>query len=179
MQERRGSRRRLEEKPPSVGRASKLLGVGFGAVAMYFLDPQMGRTRRSKLTDRTSSWLRKESAEAGKKARYHAGQAAGIAHKISTSSRGEQVPPNDPALQAKVETEVFGTLGELKGKINVNVEGGTATLRGELESQEQIDAIEQRTRKVTGVIEVVNLLHLPGQTPANQEAMRTDPGAGG
>ena len=146
---------------------------------MYYFDSQMGRTRRAKLVDQASSWLRRSPDKTGKKARYLAGQATGVAHEMSTATRSDQMSPNDPALEDKIRSEVFGTLGELKGKVNVNVEQGTATLRGELESQELIEDLEQRTRKVTGVLDVVNLLHLPGQMPANKEgALRADPSAG-
>jgi hypothetical protein len=35
---------------------------------------------------------------------------------------------------------------------------------------QQMNSIEQEVRKITGVIEVSNLLHVPGETPPNKEA---------
>ena len=54
-----------------------------------------------------------------------------------------------------------------KGRININAEGGVIVLRGELERPEQINAVEAAVRRVAGVRDVENLLHLPG-TPAQK-----------
>jgi osmotically-inducible protein OsmY len=55
-----------------------------------------------------------------------------------------------------------------KGKVAINVERGVAVLRGELDSRDQIDRLEQDVRKVTGVLDVDNHLHLPGEPPPNK-----------
>ncbi len=40
-------------------------------------------------------------------------------------------------------------------------------LRGQVDDKAQIEALEKAARGVTGVRAVTNLLHLPGETPAN------------
>lgn len=72
---------------------------------------------------------------------------------------------DDVTLKAKVETELFREEHALKGLVNVNVQHGVTQLRGEVESPELIDELVDRTKKVRGVLEVENLLHVPG-TPA-------------
>jgi osmotically-inducible protein OsmY len=60
------------------------------------------------------------------------------------------------------ETEIFRDSDIPKGQINVNAENGKVVLRGEVEQPELIKDLEQRTKKVQGVQEVENLLHVPG-----------------
>jgi len=84
----------------------------------------------------------------------------------------EQPPESDEALKAKIESEVFAGDKYPKGKIVVNVEQGVAVLRGELEEDDKIAALEQDVRKVTGVVDVTNLVHVPGQPAPNKEAAR-------
>ena len=72
--------------------------------------------------------------------------------------------PNDPTLEAKVETELFRDPGIPKGDILVNAQRGIIQLRGQVPTQELIDTIVRRTRKVDGVLGVEHLLHVPGTT---------------
>jgi osmotically-inducible protein OsmY len=56
-----------------------------------------------------------------------------------------------------------------KGQINVNVQNGVVQLRGEVRSRDLIDELVSQTRKVSGVRDVENLLHAPGeQAPMHQ-----------
>jgi osmotically-inducible protein OsmY len=73
--------------------------------------------------------------------------------------------PDDVTLARKVETELFRPADAPKGRINVNAEDGVVYLRGEADTPEMINDLVERTRKVQGVREVENLLHLP-KTPA-------------
>jgi osmotically-inducible protein OsmY len=77
----------------------------------------------------------------------------------------ERMPPNDATLARKVETQLFADPDLPKGRININAEHGVVVLRGELDRPEEIDAVETAARKVSGVLDVKNLLHLTG-TPA-------------
>jgi len=72
---------------------------------------------------------------------------------------------DDPTLKAKVETELFRSEDVSRGSVSVNAQAGVVQLRGEIESPELIEDLVGRTRKVHGVRDVENLLHLPG-TPA-------------
>ena len=102
--------------------------------------------------------------------------AVGIAAWFFTSKRGRivlgrlhgafsRLQPkqyDDATLKDKVESELFRDEHEVKGAINVNAQEGIVQLRGELPSQDLIDALVDRTRKIQGVKEVENLLHTPG-----------------
>ena len=72
---------------------------------------------------------------------------------------------DDWTLKAKVESELFRDEQDVKGVINVNAQHGVVQLRGELPSQDLIQTLVERTRKIHGVKDVENLLHTPG-TPA-------------
>lgn len=139
----------------------KIVTGGIGALAMYLLDPQLGRTRRAKLAQQLGGLSRRAAREAERRAEYARGQAEGLRH-VGTP---ESEPENDPTLTAKVESEVLSRLNYPKGDISVNSVEGIVELRGMCENQDQIDDLEQQVRKVTGVVDVHNYLHLTG-TPA-------------
>ena len=69
---------------------------------------------------------------------------------------------DDATLKDKVESELFRDEHEVKGSISVNAQEGVVQLRGELPSQDLIDALVARTRQIHGVKDVESLLHLPG-----------------
>lgn len=69
---------------------------------------------------------------------------------------------DDATLKDKVESELFRDEHEVKGAININAQEGVVQLRGQLPSQDLIDALVERTQKIQGVREVENLLHTPG-----------------
>jgi osmotically-inducible protein OsmY len=69
---------------------------------------------------------------------------------------------DDATLKDKVESELFRDEHEVKGAINVNAQEGVVQLRGELPSQDLIDALVGRVEQIQGVRGVENLLHTPG-----------------
>jgi osmotically-inducible protein OsmY len=138
---------------------------GMVGLAMYLFDPRMGRTRRAKLQQRLTGLVRRGAREAERKVEYARGQAEGIRHAGSSGS----APENDPALTAKVESEVLSRWNYPKGRISVNSVDGIVELRGVCETQEQIDELEQEVRKVTGVLDVHNYLHLPNTPAPNKQ----------
>jgi osmotically-inducible protein OsmY len=80
-------------------------------------------------------------------------------------SSAPSVPDYDDAtLAQKVMTELFRDQHIPKGAINVNVENGVALVRGEVESPAMIVEIVARTRRIRGVADVENLMHLPGDS---------------
>jgi hypothetical protein len=72
---------------------------------------------------------------------------------------------NDPALKAKVESELYA-VESVKGAINIDVADGVVTLRGELPAAEQITNVVESVTVIDGVRRVESLLHLPGEEPA-------------
>jgi len=148
----------------TVGAAA---GVVTGAAGAYFLDPQNGKRRRHVAFDRAKALLRRGAAESERKARYAAGVAKGAAVEAAGGGEGAEELP-DPELANKVRTMVFRDAESPKGDVNVNAENGVVYLRGEVKSPDEINALEAATRKVRGVRDVVNLLHVPGQPPPSK-----------
>jgi hypothetical protein len=57
-------------------------GVGAGALLMYLLDPDRGRTRRARLGDQINSKANRVARVAGAKARDLRNRAQGMAHEL-------------------------------------------------------------------------------------------------
>jgi osmotically-inducible protein OsmY len=138
-----------------------LIGAAIGAAAAWFLDPNDGPRRRNVLRDKTTKYARQGKEQAAKKA-SHAGST--IKGKATAAAPGTGREPaserlNDPALQAKVESEIFRDPDAPKGRVSVNVEDGVVYLRGELDDQAAIDGLRQAAAKVEGVRGVESLLH--------------------
>ena len=150
-----------------------LTGTALGAGLAYFFDPHSGTRRRSMLQDQAAS-----------KARGGAGSLVGTARDVGAKAGGavtsarsdETVPVNDQALAEKVKSEVLGDPEVPKDRINIDVSDGIVALRGEVEDRELMQTLDAKARSVTGVREVQNLLHLPGEPPPNLSPV---PGSGG
>jgi osmotically-inducible protein OsmY len=140
----------------------KLRYMAMGAVLAYFFDPQNGRSRRALARQRIPALFRNASRKAGGVGTAAATQASAMKQKATHLEEEEKPQPDDVTLARKVETEIFRDADIPKGQINVNAENGKVVLRGEVEQPELIKDLEQRTKKVQGVQEVENLLHVPG-----------------
>jgi osmotically-inducible protein OsmY len=136
-----------------------------GAAIAYFLDPDNGRRRRALARDRGAAFVRQTGRRFGRMQRAAQAEAYGLTKKAQHLREEPKPTPDDATLAHKVETEIFRDIDVPKGQINVNAENGTVVLRGEVGTPEMIRDLEDRARKVQGVEEVENLLHLPG-TPA-------------
>jgi osmotically-inducible protein OsmY len=141
----------------------KVLGlVGLGAALTYFFDPEQGRRRRAMARDRLAGFSRRRVRGGERLGRSAGAQAEGLAQKATHMQEEPKPQPDDVTLTRKVETEIFRDADIPKGQINVNAENGKIYLRGEVEQPELITDLEKRARKVQGVHDVENLLHLPG-----------------
>jgi hypothetical protein len=141
----------------------KLLGlVGLGAALTYFFDPQQGRRRRAMAGDRIAGLFRRGVRQGEQLGQSAGAQAEALKAKATHLVEEEKPQPDDVTLTRKVETEIFRDADVPKGQINVNAENGKIYLRGEVGQPEMIKDLEERTRKVQGVTDVENLLHLPG-----------------
>jgi osmotically-inducible protein OsmY len=134
------------------------LGAAIGALLAYFFDPQQGNRRRKQAADRTGAFARKRAARAG---RGVAAEAYGVAKKVQ-HVREEPKEFDDATLANKVRSEALRGEDISAGEIAVNVQDGIVQLRGEVQRPELISELVDRVRKVQGVREVENLLHLPG-----------------
>ena len=140
------------------------LAGALGAALAYFFDPDNGNRRRKIAADKAGKYFR----QSGRLAQDLTAQAQGVKQKATHLKEQEKPQPDDATLAHKVETEIFRDADVPKGQINVNAEEGVVYLRGEADTPEMIDELEAKTRKVKGVREVENLLHLP-ETPARNK----------
>jgi HSP20 family molecular chaperone IbpA len=154
-----------------TGKTKLVAAAGVGAAMAYFLDPDRGRTRRIKAKDRSLATFRRLRRKAGRLGRATGAETYGLWQK-ATHGEPADPEPDDATLAHKVESEIFGDPGVPKGKINVNAEDGVVVLRGEVEQQKDVKRIEAKVRKITGVADVRNLLHLPGAPAKNKAAAR-------
>lgn len=156
-----------------------LVAGAFGAALAYFLDPDRGRSRRATGKDQAAAALRRRRRQAGQKARYAGGRATGIGHRIGGTADGPG-PEDDKTLEQKVQSEVLGKEEWRQAPVNVMAANGVIELHGEVRTPDQIRSLEADVRKVAGVQDVCNFLHLPGTpAPDKQEAMEASRSGGG
>jgi osmotically-inducible protein OsmY len=140
-----------------------LMGVAIGAAAVWFLDPNDGARRRRVLQDMVQSSARPGAEHVATDAAW---PADAVEEKVPAAPTARLEPPaeplSDPALEAKVQREVFREGGVPRERVALNVEDGVVYLRGEVEDESVIDSMGQAARKVDGVRGVENLLHTPG-----------------
>jgi osmotically-inducible protein OsmY len=137
-----------------------LFGAAIGAAAAWFLDPNDGTRRRNVVRDKTTTYARRGKEEAARKATYAGetvkGKATAVAPGTEREPAGERL--NDPALKAKVESEIFRDPDSPKGQVSVNVEDGVVYLRGELDDEAKIEGLREAAARVEGVRGVESLL---------------------
>jgi osmotically-inducible protein OsmY len=136
-----------------------------GAAFMYFSDSQNGRRRRHVTRDRALS-LARHGARRGRKLVHHVSSDAKGYVERAKHARGGAEALDDTTLVDKVESIVFRDRDVPKGRININAENGVVFLRGEVDSPELVNALEERVRKVRGVRGVKNLLNTTSSAPA-------------
>jgi osmotically-inducible protein OsmY len=132
-----------------------------GAAAMFFLDPDRGRYRRSVARDRFAGSVRQGGSDLGRAGRRVASEAYGLQQKVAHLDN-DAPPENDAVLAQKVMSELFRDQDIPKGQINVNAVDGVVYLRGQVKRPDMIEHIESRVRKIDGVHDVRNMLHQPG-----------------
>ena len=141
-----------------------LFGGVLGTLGTLFFDPQQGRRRRKQLVDRTAGLFRRTGRRAERAGRGVGARVYGMSQQVQ-HQKEEPKEFDDATLTRKVETEIFRDADVPKGQINVNVQEGVVQLRGEVPNPDMLNDLVEKTRKVQGVRDVENLLHLPG-TPA-------------
>jgi osmotically-inducible protein OsmY len=146
---------------------STLAGAA-GAAAAYMMDPDRGRTRRAQARDQLVSRARRARRELDKRARYASGTATGFAKRTTGAGSGSAELANT-ALARKVESVIFRPEDAPKDRVSVNAEESVVFLRGEVESQDQMDALVRSAEHVEGVGEVRNLMHLPGEPAPSKD----------
>ena len=164
--------RRPPPPPSRLRRAAPLIGAGAtGAVLAYFFDPDRGRSRRTKARDMIAGRMRRVARGAERKTRYLAGKASGVrertAHELARDTFEQ--PLDDATLKDKVMSEVLGGSRFDKSRIVINVENGMVVLRGEADTPDDLKRLEKAVRKLPGVIDVENLMHIKGSPAVNKQ----------
>lgn len=139
-----------------------------GAIAVYFLDPQRGPARRARFVDWSSTRIRRGRESLGRLSARGSRTVAALPQRV-VNLRSSGRPVDDLTLRDRVESEVFRNPEVPKGRINLDVEFGIVTIRGQVDNALQIATIEKAVLKVPGVSGVENLLHVDG-TPAPNRA---------
>jgi hypothetical protein len=157
------------------GRIALVAGaVSIGAAAMYYLDPHSGRHRRALVRDRLAHIRRVITRDVPKAAerrgRFLHGVAKGVQHAAAEILPHRHAHADDETLVARVRSEVLRGAGVKAGEIHVDAYEGCVTLRGQLEQAGDIQHIVDATKRVEGVTEVRNYLHLPGELAPNKAA---------
>jgi hypothetical protein len=162
MNERRQKKRRLR---------TLVTGGALGAAIAYFFDPDRGKGRRTRARDWTAGRVRRAGRKAERLGRRTGAEVYGTVQKATHVGQGDP-DPDDVTLKHKVETELFGRAGFPKGDILIDVTEGVVALRGQVSRPDEVKDIEARTRRIVGVHEVRNLLHLPKTPAPNKRAAR-------
>ena len=143
-------------------------GAGIGAAAAYFLDNHSGNRRRKLVADKAGRFKREGAGTVQGAAQAAGAQAKGMAAKAQhVATGGDSAPGDDNTLKNKVQSEIFRDADAPKGAVEVTVVNGIVELRGQVDDASQAEALELKTRMVSGVKDVRNMLHLPGETPPN------------
>lgn len=158
-------------KESNRGLKKILFAAGAGALALYLFDPDRGKARRTKVRDQIMGKLRRTEKKLGRTGRHLASDAEGLRQRVAHSSSGEKTY-DDVTLAQKVSSELFVDPEIPKDRININVEDGVIVLRGEVDAPKDVKKIERLVKKIDGVEDVDNLLHLVGTPAPNKESAR-------
>lgn len=144
-------------------------GAAIGAGLTYLLDPDQGEQRRRETTDLARQ--KAQEFDLDKKADFYAGKVKGSFVEAARSASPTTASYDPKTLIRKVESEVIGHADVHSGEIVVDADDeGVVTLRGQVANQRVIDELVDSTRKVEGVKDVHNLLHMPSEpTPGTPE----------
>jgi osmotically-inducible protein OsmY len=139
------------------------VGAAIGAGLAALFDPSRGKGRRAEVRDRTAGTVRRSVRVVERRGRGVVAHTAGTYQRVTHLREQAKEQPNDATLADKVRSEIFRDAHVPKGDIAVNAQDGVIQLRGEVQTPDQIRDLETKTRKVSGVRDVENLLHVQGQ----------------
>ena len=147
-------------------------GAAIGAAVAYLLDPVSGRSRRARMRDQSAATARRARDRAGKLSRHGGNVIEGKIHEM-TESLDTGGATDDATVADRIRSEVLGRRDLDAGRVVVDVEGGIAHLRGQLDDPAAIERIVDLTKQVHGVREVESLIHLPDAAAPNKAAARS------
>lgn len=137
-----------------------------GAGAAYYFDPDRGRARRTELAEQVASARKRRQRQVEADTRYRDGQSQGEAARAAGG--GEFSPEDDIDISQAAHAALTG-LELTTTDVKVDVVDGVATLRGQVDTDEDAEEVCRTVSAVAGVVEVRSYLHTPG-TPAPNKA---------
>ena len=131
-----------------------------GAGATYFLDPAQGRRRRHVARDRALRAVRKTGRYSAKRARFGLGRLRGV----GARTRGKVLPReralDDRTVEQRIRSDVLREVGLGRHDVDVRVEQGVVTLRGQVDGSNLADDLIARVQSVPGVVDVAAMLRV-------------------
>jgi hypothetical protein len=148
-----------------VNRALNLIGgIGLGAGLAYFLDPQLGKSRRAHLRDKARGWMHETQDGLRTLTCDLQNRARGLWAEVRSTLSSEKVP--DRVLVDRVRSKL-GRVVSHPGAIDVEAHEGKVTLSGPVLARE-VNRLVRCVERVRGVCEVENRLNVrqePGREP--------------
>lgn len=141
-----------------------------GSSLALLFDGERGNRRRAMLKDRGSRLYRTASKRVNKQTQIASDHAYGNAREKLHMHQPDNPNPDDNTLRDRIESEAFNHHTAPKGEYNLNVEDGIAVLRGQLDSQEDIQTLIALVAEVPDVQGVESFLHTPGTPAPNKES---------
>jgi osmotically-inducible protein OsmY len=148
-------------------------GTLIGAAIAYLWDPVSGRGRRAKVRERASSIARRAGDRADKLTRHGGNILEGKVRGITEPLVGTERTTDDRTVADRVRSDVLGRRDLGAGALVVDVQDGVANLRGQVDDAATIERVLDLTKQVSGVQDVVNLVHLPDSVAPNKDAARS------
>jgi len=125
---------------------NRAVALAAGALAMYYLDPEMGKRRRALVRDKMTAGRHDVERYARKTATRATDQLKGAAATIKSRADKSSQPENDQQLAERVRSQI-GRIVSNPGAVTVQAEAGKITLEGNILSSE-------RSRLVTAVADI-------------------------
>jgi osmotically-inducible protein OsmY len=149
---------------------SWIVAGALGTSLALLFDGERGTRRRTQLRNRGRALYRQTNQRLRKQTRFTSGKMYGNVAERLNMHQPDNPDPDDNTLRDRIESEVFGHDMAPKGEYNLNVEGGIAVLRGQLNSEEDIQLLISLVGEVPDVRGVESFLHTPDSPAPNKES---------
>ncbi len=131
-----------------------------GAGATYFLDPAQGKRRRHVARDRVLRALRKGGRYSARRARFGLGRLRGMEARARAKVVTRERALDDRTVEQRIRSDVLRSVGLGRQDVDVRVEQGVVTLRGEVAGRSLADDLIVRVQSVPGVVDVAAMLRV-------------------
>lgn len=149
---------------------SWMVAGALGTSLALLFDGERGERRRKRLEQGAQTFYRRLNGRLNNQARLTTNAAYQNVQERLTIQRPDNPEPDDNTLRDRIESQVFSQSVAPQGEYNLNVERGIAVLRGQLTSQEDIQALIRLVAEVPDVRGVESFLHTPGTPAPNKES---------